>query len=209
MKLLAKSASLCSLTLTNLCRSETARGLAHRRFDIILVQRNCLVYASRRTGEVPPSLARRRGPKMLRLKTTMWKDLSLRSVVTAFALITVAVIARAGLDPVLPGLPPFITLFPPPWHSPVSSAGHFPPPSQHSLELRPPCSSGFRRGSALPWVARPLKFPLPCSLWPVLSFCGRPPISAPAQRSQPCAPNTDARCRPRHSAWPGRQRGAH
>jgi two-component sensor histidine kinase/PAS domain-containing protein len=42
----------------------------------------------------------------------MWKDLSLRSVVTAFAVITVAVIARAGLDPVLPGLPPFITLYP-------------------------------------------------------------------------------------------------
>ena len=49
---------------------------------------------------------------MLRVKTTMWKDFSLRSVVTAFAVITVAVIARAGLDPVFPGLPPFITLYP-------------------------------------------------------------------------------------------------
>jgi len=49
---------------------------------------------------------------MLRLQPQLLKDLSFRSVLAAFAVIALAVLVRAWLDRPLPGLPPFITLYP-------------------------------------------------------------------------------------------------
>jgi two-component sensor histidine kinase/PAS domain-containing protein len=49
---------------------------------------------------------------MLRLQQVMTKDVSLRSFLVAGAIMAVAVAAREALDGVLPGTPPFITLYP-------------------------------------------------------------------------------------------------
>ena len=49
---------------------------------------------------------------MLRLQPQLLKDLSFRSVLAAFAVMALAVLVRAWLNRLLPGLPPFITLYP-------------------------------------------------------------------------------------------------
>jgi two-component sensor histidine kinase/PAS domain-containing protein len=49
---------------------------------------------------------------MFRLQQLSSKDVSLRAFVVAGGLMAVAVALRAALDPVLPGLPPFLTLYP-------------------------------------------------------------------------------------------------
>jgi two-component sensor histidine kinase/PAS domain-containing protein len=49
---------------------------------------------------------------MLGTDRTIGRDLSFRSVLAAFAIMALAVLARAALDPVVPALPPFVTLYP-------------------------------------------------------------------------------------------------
>ncbi len=49
---------------------------------------------------------------MRRLQPTMSRDLSRSSILTAFAVMALAVLLRAALDPLVPALPPFITLYP-------------------------------------------------------------------------------------------------
>jgi PAS domain S-box-containing protein len=49
---------------------------------------------------------------MLRLQQVMTKDMRLRSFIAAGAIMIVAIAAREALDRVLPGIPPFITLYP-------------------------------------------------------------------------------------------------
>jgi PAS domain S-box-containing protein len=49
---------------------------------------------------------------MLRLQDVMTKDLSLRAFLLSGTIMAVAVVMRAALERVLPGMPPFITLYP-------------------------------------------------------------------------------------------------
>ncbi len=49
---------------------------------------------------------------MRRLPPRMLQDLTRPSLLAAFAIMAVAVVLRAGFEPLVPGLPPFITLYP-------------------------------------------------------------------------------------------------